>query len=373
MTRRIRLSPGISVVAMLAAALVWGCSDQSGDPTSALEGPIAPTVLQRDLAMVMKVQERHTPELMRVANVVGTAVSLGADGEPVVTVLARAADLGRTPKVLEGVPVEVLVTGEFRAGPPFMAQPRCEQPPCGRPGGGGGGGDVDLTARFDRPVPIGISTGHPAVTAGTIGARVRDGQGVYALSNNHVYAVENLATQGDAVIQPGTYDGGSSPADDIGNLARWQHLVFSTPPYTCINVIDAALASTTTDQLGNSTPPGVGYGTPRSTTVLPALNMKVKKVGRTTGFTKGTIQAINATVAVGYSNGNVACFIGQIITTNMSAGGDSGSLVVVDGKGQSRADDRKPVGLLFAGSPTATVLNPIDPVLITLGVTIDGD
>ncbi len=359
-------------LALVAVALVWSCSDQAADPTSSLEGPISPTLVQRDLQMVMEVQERHTPELMKANGVVGTAVSIGTDGEPVVTVLAKGADLGPVPKVLEGVPVEVFVTGEFKAGPPFTAQPRCEQPPCGNPGGGGGGGgEVDLTARFDRPVPIGVSTGHPAVTAGTIGARVTDSQGnVYALSNNHVYAVENNATRGDAVIQPGTFDGGLSPADDIGTLERWQSVVFGG---ACINVIDAALALTTTAELGNSTPAGVGYGTPRSTTILPALNMKVKKVGRTTGFTKGTIQAINAVVNVGYSEGKVACFLGQIITTSMSAGGDSGSLVVLDGKGQSRDDDRKPVGLLFAGSPFATVINPIDPVLITLGVTIDGD
>jgi len=34
-----------------------------------------------------------------------------------------------------------------------------------------------------RPVPIGVSTGHPDITAGTIGARVTDGVNVYALSN----------------------------------------------------------------------------------------------------------------------------------------------------------------------------------------------
>jgi len=58
-------------------------------------------------------------------------------------------------------------------------------------------------------VPTGVSTGHPAITAGTIAARVTDGINVYALSNNHVYADENQAALGDEMIQPGTYDGGS--------------------------------------------------------------------------------------------------------------------------------------------------------------------
>jgi hypothetical protein len=69
----------------------------------------------------------------------------------------------------------------------------------------------------------------------------------------------------------------------------------------------------------------------------------------------------------------VACFTNQIIVTNFSAGGDSGSLVVFDGKGKTRLDDRRPVGLLFAGSSSITVVNPIDAVLTRFGVTIDGN
>jgi hypothetical protein len=80
-------------------------------------------------------------------------------------------------------------------------------------------------------------------------------------------------------------------------------------------------------------------------------------------------------VDVGYSSG-VARFVGQIIVEpgEFSAGGDSGSLIVVDGKGKKgAADDRKPVGLLFAGSAFVTVANPIDLVLDRFGVTIDGE
>ena len=77
---------------------------------------------------------------------------------------------------------------------------------------------------------------------------------------------------------------------------------------------------------------------------------------------------------MGYSTG-VARFVNQIIITpgSFSAGGDSGSLIVVDGKGKNKADDRKPVGLLFAGSSFATIANPIDAVLTRFGVTIDGE
>ena len=88
--------------------------------------------------------------------------------------------------------------------------------------------------------------------------------------------------------------------------------------------------------------------------VLQGRSMLVKKTGRTTHFTTGRVTALNATVNVGYGGGKVAKFVNQIITTDMSAGGDSGSLVL---DWQNR-----PVGLLFAGSSVATILNPIATV-----------
>jgi len=57
--------------------------------------------------------------------------------------------------------------------------------------------------------------------------------------------------------------------------------------------------------------------------------MLVQKTARTTNYTTGRITAINATVHVGYGGGRVARFIDQIVTTNISAGGDSGSLVLL--------------------------------------------
>ncbi|MHC4622237.1 MAG: hypothetical protein ACYTEQ_31270, partial [Planctomycetota bacterium] len=86
------------------------------------------------------------------------------------------------PKKLDDVPTHVVVTGKFYA---------LRKPPWA---GGNDEEAVDPTARLDRPVPIGVSTGHPNITAGTIGCRVRKNGEVYALSNNHVYADENNAS-----------------------------------------------------------------------------------------------------------------------------------------------------------------------------------
>ncbi len=97
--------------------------------------------------------------------------------------------------------------------------------------------------------------------------------------------------------------------------------------------------------------------------------MKVEKCGRTTESTKGRVSAINASVNVNYGASGVALFTGQIIVGgSFSAGGDSGSLVVVEKGG----DKGKPVGLLFAGSSSTTILNPIDDVLADLAAELAG-
>ena len=53
----------------------------------------------------------------------------------------------------------------------------------------------------------------------------------------------------------------------------------------------------------------------------------------------------------------------HFVTTNMSAGGDSGSLVATK-------DENKAVGLLFAGSSVATILNQIQHVRSLLRIEI---
>jgi len=328
-----------------------------------LAQPIDPPGLE----IAMDVQEANTPDLMSDPNVVGTAVGLNEKGRPVILVFTISGQARGIPRSLEGFPVVVKVTGEIFAldRPPHSHATDSDgdsTPPA----------ECGSTTERCRPAYIGVSTGHPDITAGTIGCRVTDGTDVYALSNNHVYADENWASIGDQVIQPGTFDGGSSPADDIGTLADFEPIVFSTSAET-ENTIDAAITLSSTDDLGNATLSD-GYGTPKSETVAASINLKVKKYGRTTGLTKGRVTAINATVNIGYDSG-VARSVNQIIIEpgSFSAPGDSGSLIVVDGKGKNSADDRRPVGLLFAGSFFVTIANPIDLVLSSFGVTVDGE
>lgn len=331
-----------AVLAAVTAGVIWtACSRDQSELTSprGLE-----TVYQDVLRPAMAVQERHTESLLGIPGVVGTAVGLSPDGRPVIRVFIARPGVAGLPDVLEGLPVEAKVTGMFVA----LSDP---------------------TTRFDRPVPTGVSTGHPSVTAGTIGARVKDAAGnVYALSNNHVYANQNDANIGDPGLQPGTYDGGADPADRIGTLYDFQPLDFSGGN----NTIDAAIVLSSTSMLGNSTPADDGYGTPSSNTAAAFIGQAVQKYGRTTGLTHGEVSDLNATVNVCYEVLWIFCmkqatFVGQIGITpgGFSGGGDSGSLIVTDD------ENNHPVALLFAGSDTYTLANPIDAVLSRFHVTID--
>jgi len=221
-----------------------------------------------------------------------------------------------------------------------------------------------------RPVRIGCSVAHFKVTAGTVGAFVQSaGEAAMVLSNNHVLANENDASVGDAILQPGPYDGGQNPADQIATLTQFVPINFASP-----NTVDCAVAavaagiafdSKNLDQIGQLSgvrPSPVDNGD------------TVAKVGRTTGVTHGTVVSFELdNVTVGYDNGS-ATFDGQIEiegagTFPFSQGGDSGSLVV--------DQENQAVALLFAGAETGgsngqglTYANPIAAVLQALSITL---
>ena len=173
------------------------------------------------------VQKRHSKRLMDIFGVRAAGTGMTPDGQPVIKVLVSRAGIKGIPASLDGVPVKVAVTEPFYA---------YEEPAP--------------NDRWPRPVPIGISTGHPDITAGTIGARVTDGTSVYALSNNHVYAAVNKAFIGDEVIQPGSVDGGQLSVDLIGTLSDYEPLRFCQIFWIWMicsetNTVDAAIAGNT--------------------------------------------------------------------------------------------------------------------------------
>ncbi|HVL98384.1 MAG TPA: trypsin-like peptidase domain-containing protein [Egibacteraceae bacterium] len=223
-----------------------------------------------------------------------------------------------------------------------------------------------LTVRM-RPAMGGCSVGHFNVTAGTIATGCYDSAAFpgipprfYLLSNNHVLANSNAASIGDPILQPGKADGGVLPQDVIGRLARFQPIRFhaENPASPPLNLIDAAIAEVPFQSLTREVY-YIGYPKPPAQV---AVGDVVQKTGRTTNYTTGRVQSVNATVDVNFGGGRVARFARQIVTTNMSAPGDSGSLVL--------NLDNHAVGLLFAGSSAATIMNPIAFVTALLGIRI---
>lgn len=211
-----------------------------------------------------------------------------------------------------------------------------------------------------RPAAPGVSIGHYLATAGTFGAVVYDkksGQPLI-LSNNHILANSSngrdlRAKIGDAILQPGSIDGGRSMNNRIAKLTKFVGL----KEYPNRNNVDCALAKPLSNDL--VVPEVIQIGLIRGIDT-PIIGMKVKKSGRTSGLTTGQIRAINVTLNVSYGNGRTLKFVDQILTTGMSASGDSGSLVVTD--------ENKAIGLLFAGSDQGTLLNPIRRVMDLLEV-----
>lgn len=253
-----------------------------------------------------------------------------------------------------------------------------------------------LQSRTDRwrPAPGGVSIGHYKITAGTFGVLVTEKEtGIQLmLSNNHVLANSNDASIGDPVYQPGPIDGGK-PADTIGSLHNFVPIDFGEQNGgDCIfaktyarfgNFVAWVFGSRHLLNIKRVNPQALNYvdaavAVPNRPDAIekriidvgiiegyeePVLGMAIAKSGRTTEFTVGNITLVHATVQVDYGEGRIAILEDQIVSGYMSAGGDSGSLMY-------SYENKKAVGLLFAGSSEVTIYNPIKRVLDALHIII---
>ena len=318
------------------------------------------------LALVQQSKRRNEDRLLRMRNVVAVGVGFKIVGgvqtnQPAVIVsvakklpLVQLPEAARVPQTVGGVQTDVVETG-----PIFALQ--------------------DPTQKM-RPARPGISIGHYQITAGTLGCLVQRNGQVFILSNNHVLANSNNAQLGDAILQPGPHDGGTS-ADQIGTLEQFIPVSFGISggcgcsPFALLlrllglarpsvnepgnNTVDCAIARPLSADLVNpdilniGVPTGVGTAT---------LGTPVQKSGRTTGHTTDQITQIDVSVSVSYGGTNIAVFKNQLMAGPMSQGGDSGSAVLDMNK--------QVVGLLFAGSTSTTIMNPIQFVLDALQVQL---
>ena len=326
-----------------------------------------------------EVQHRHESALLDLPNVNGVAlghkISGGEDtGRQALTVLVEQkmplemlAEDERIPEQLDGTSVDVVEAGPITAGGPLLDElsaPSAEE--LEQLVGLSDDVNAQPLRQRVRPAQGGFSIGHYKVTAGTMGTACYDlapfpsvPRRYYALSNNHVLANSNDARVGDPILQPGRVDGGTYPGDVIARLTRWVPIRFISGSSTPCNYVDAAIAEGQFHELDRSV---YWVGSIKRLYNAPSVGDAVQKTGRTTNFTTGRVSNVNATVNVNYGAGRVARFCRQILTTAMSAGGDSGSLVTDFDEGG--------VGLLFAGSSQVTVVNHLSFVQSLLRVRV---
>lgn len=219
--------------------------------------------------------------------------------------------------------------------------------------------------------------------SGTLGALVTRNGTLYILSNNHVMANSagnaGSADVGVAITQPGLIEVNclSSSTHTVANLSEYFPL--QTGPIPKIDAALAVVASGAVDTSGNILllggtltngvpdpgPPTSGTGLTPVQAIAAPHNGAVAKSGRTTGLTCSTIIGTNVASNVAYyahcGDANTAFTVNytDLVAVNggdFSDSGDSGSLIVTQ-------DTAEAVALLFAGSDTDAVGNPIGDVL----------
>jgi hypothetical protein len=234
----------------------------------------------------------------------------------------------------------------------------------------------------EQPLPIKLGTSGGNIDdksgvyccGGTLGSLLIRNGTYYILSNNHVLARSDQATAGEPITQPGLIDTKCSTAgtQTVANLTSFVNLESGSgnvdgaiaqiiPGSVDTSGSILSLGATATGNFPDPGPPHQGKG------ITAAIGENVAKSGRTTGLTCAAVSATHLSTTVTYqtkcnggSSFNVA-YTNQIVVsgTGFTSGGDSGSLIV----DQSSAD---PVALLYAGSDTEAVGNPVGDVLAAL-------
>jgi hypothetical protein len=231
------------------------------------------------------------------------------------------------------------------------------------------------------PVKLGTSGGNvddkngKYCCGGTLGSLLIRNGNYYILSNNHVLARSDQALPGEPISQPGIIETNCSTAgtNTVATLTSFVNLQaagtnvdaaiaqIAQPGAVDLTGSILSLGATATGSTPDPGPPHQGRG------ILAFVNERVAKSGRTSGLTCSTISTTSLTTSVTYQtlcNGGTSFSVtyrNQVAVSGggFSAGGDSGSLIV----DQGTAD---PVALLYGGSDTDSVGNPVADVLNAL-------
>ncbi|MFD2265411.1 hypothetical protein ACFSM5_21085 [Lacibacterium aquatile] len=212
--------------------------------------------------------------------------------------------------------------------------------------------------------------------AGTMGCLVTDENGtIYGLSNNHVTGGCNHMEIGMPILAPAPYDASPDQTQplplSIGRHHRYIPLQSGDPRVVPPQQHDAATFKIIDQALVTSMQGDSAYDTPAKTAV-PKGGMRVKKVGRTTGLSMGTIIGVMSNpLPVPYAADKFRAHVylegGFAVRGDndqpFSSAGDSGSLVVT-------ADGEHAVGLIVAGMGLVTIMMPIQRTLDELNLRL---
>jgi len=210
-----------------------------------------------------------------------------------------------------------------------------------------------------RPVPGGVSGGFAAT--GTVGGWVWDNTDdtIVMLSNDHVFG----HTPASDIIQRGSFDGGSTPADKIGDVKRGIARSSVTP-----NTVDCAIGDPDSSDIHDLTVVDIGPAV--YAIEVPILDMLVEKYGRTTRHTFGEIQDTDWSGTVSGLPFEDCLYVDIVPPSDdWSMGGDSGSLVFSQTPISENSDIKPVVGLHFAGGGTHGIECKIQNVFNSLDLT----
>lgn len=221
-----------------------------------------------------------------------------------------------------------------------------------------------LQIRFSNYV---CTLGFPAIRGGVLGFVTNShcsGKQGSVDGMNYYQPVNQVAAEyiGRETVDPSYFRGGRCPR---GKLCRYSDSIFAAGA-SGVNFDLGKIARTDSFNTGSLTIDSGGLARFNiSGKGAATLGGTVNKVGRTTGWTRGTVTAKCANVAVSGTNFLNLC---QDIVESSSVivgGGDSGSKVFV----QNSGDDVTLVGLLWGGNTAGTlfVFSPLSNVEQELG------
>jgi hypothetical protein len=174
------------------------------------------------------------------------------------------------------------------------------------------------------------------------------------------------------VLSPAPFDADpmGPPPRSIGRHSRFILLQSGDPGQVQRQDLDAAIFEITEPALVSSMQGDGRYDTPSAVGQLVG-GMTVKKIGRTTGETRGRLLGYSLRpVAISYKSRRFSSVVYfrnvwavEGIGQPFAGQGDSGSLVVTD-------DGSEAIGLVFGGDDTASLIVPIDPVLKAFSATL---